>query len=73
MSGTWNVEKGVHFWFGIRDGKFPLYSGHVSEDMISVSSREKVEERLIRSCKFDLFLRWVPYARSNVVSSAYSC
>lgn len=35
--------------------KFPLCSGHALEDMISVSSREKVEERLICSCKFVLF------------------
>lgn len=66
------MEKGLHFWFRIRDGKFPLCSGHVLEDMISVSSHEKVEERLICSCKFGFFLRWVPYARSNVVFSAYS-
>lgn len=57
MSGTWKRGGGgwVHFWCGIGDGKFPLYSGHVLEDVISVSSRENVEERLIRSCKFDLF------------------
>lgn len=36
----WNVEKGVHFWFGIRDGKFPLCSGHVLEDM-RVSARAR--------------------------------
>lgn len=53
MSGTW--KGGSTFGVGIRDGKSPLCSGHVLEDMISVSSRENVEERLIRSCKFDLF------------------
>lgn len=43
MTGTW--KRGwEHFWCRTRDGKFPLCSGHVLEDMISVSSREKVED-----------------------------
>lgn len=35
---------GCTFGVGIRDGKLPLCSGHVLDDMISVSSREKVED-----------------------------
>lgn len=42
MSGTW--KRGYTFGVGIRDGKFPMCSGHVLDDMISVSSREKVED-----------------------------
>lgn len=51
----WNVEKGVHFWCRIRDGKISPVLWTCVGGPDSVSSREKVEERLICSCKFGLF------------------
>lgn len=42
MSETW--KRGCTFGSEYGMEKFPLCSGHVLEDMISVSSREKVEK-----------------------------
>lgn len=53
----WNVEKGEHFQCGLRDGKLPLCSGYVFEDVISVSSREKVED--LYAVVSLIFLSWV--------------
>lgn len=40
----WNVEKGGHFWCGIRDGKISPVLWTCVGGHDSVSSREKVEK-----------------------------